>query len=156
MHIRQKELLEWCGVDEARYRHWRDVLSPLAARRGNKPHFTMGDVLALRLVKYLIDTVGIEPRHLKAITPAMFEDCRPDQWARLEHHVAILTFGPTVWSTQPRTSDLGAGNYLKVDIGAMVSALKAEVLGGTPSVSDIAASSIPDENASASRPTLAD
>jgi hypothetical protein len=66
------------------YRHWKSVLEPLSLRKGHKPCFSHGDLLALAVVKTLTDEVGIPVGCLAAVAGALFEQCSQHSWAKFE------------------------------------------------------------------------
>lgn len=82
-----REVLE---ISPETFRHWRTALAPLEARKGYRPCFTHGDLLAMAFVKALTDDAGIRVAYLKSIAVSLFKHCSGQSWAGIERTVLII------------------------------------------------------------------
>jgi hypothetical protein len=78
------------SLSQDTYRHWKSVLVPLSVRKGHKPCFSHGDLLALAIIKTLTDEVGIPVGNLEAVAKALFDQCSQESWARFERLVLFV------------------------------------------------------------------
>src|SRR5689334_13405855 len=70
------------GVSSETYRHWKKALAPLRRYRGHSPCFTLGDLLAVAVVRALSD-LGIRVGALTEIAEQLFALCSA-AWPTLE------------------------------------------------------------------------
>lgn len=90
MQYTQAQLRGAVGISLDTYRHWKRVLPPLAAKSGRAAAFSIGDIVAVSVVRRLTETAGIRVAHLSDVAPAIFEICNSSPWAALAS--ATLTF----------------------------------------------------------------
>ncbi|MDQ2069820.1 hypothetical protein [Natronospira bacteriovora] len=83
--LRPQEAQAFSGVTRAQLRYWRRFLMPLQKKSGNNPSFTLGDVLALRVVRRAISECGCEVRYLATAGQALFAKLNGPNWPRLAH-----------------------------------------------------------------------
>jgi hypothetical protein len=90
MKLTPGQLRETLGLSQDTYRHWKQALSPLAGRNGYRPCFTLGDLLALAMVKALIEDAGMRVGALQPVAEALFRICNASPWAALERSILVV------------------------------------------------------------------
>jgi len=83
------QVQETLQLSPAAFRHWKTALPPLCGRNGYSPCFTLGDLLALAVVKSLTEDVGIRIGALCGLAVDLFVHCS-QPWAVLERSVLIV------------------------------------------------------------------
>src|SRR6266568_5159474 len=72
------------------FRHWKKVLPPLWQRNGYSPCFSLGDVLAMALIKAMTDDAAIPVKALRAVSGNLFEQCGRQAWAGFERSMLVV------------------------------------------------------------------
>jgi hypothetical protein len=96
MKLTLGQVQEALGLSRDAYRHWQTVLPPLAVRKGRKPCFSHGDLLATAIVKALADDVGVPVSKLESVASSLFEQCGQHPWTKFERQIAIVF--PGTWN----------------------------------------------------------
>jgi DNA-binding transcriptional MerR regulator len=78
------------GLSRDAYRHWQTVIVALSVRKGHRPCFTHGDLLALAIVKSLTDEIGVPVGKLESVARTLFEQCSQQPWTRFERQAALI------------------------------------------------------------------
>jgi hypothetical protein len=94
------------GLSPAAFRHWKKELPPLRGRNGYTPCFSPGDLLAIALIKSLIEEAGITVRALNTLATELFSHLS-QPWAALERSVLIIEPTRHRVSTAPEAGTLG-------------------------------------------------
>lgn len=131
-NIRPKEAIEGAGISGTQLRNWKKCLPALKKKKGNTPSYSIGDVLALRMVRWLTESACISVSRLAPFSTALFKLCQVDAWPRVEHQLAVLNFETNSIETISRNSTSamqGMGGSLIIDIGKLVTALRAQYFG---------------------------
>ena len=84
------QLRQLLALPQETFRHWKKAIPPLADRNGYTPCFSPGDLLALALIKELVDDAGVKVSALAQITPQLFDVCNRHGWTQLERSVVVL------------------------------------------------------------------
>lgn len=84
------QLREMLDLTKDTYRHWKQALAPLAGRNGYRPCFSTGDLLAVAMVKALVETAGIKVSTLQPVAGELFRICNEMPWASLERSSLVL------------------------------------------------------------------
>ena len=84
------QVQETLQISPATFRHWKTKLSPLNGRNGYSPCFTLGDLLAMAVVKVLTEDVGIRVGNLLEIAGDIFSECNQSSWVGLERSVLMI------------------------------------------------------------------
>jgi hypothetical protein len=82
-----KEILP---ISQDTYRHWKITLSPLSGRNGHTRCFSLGDLLAMAIVKTLTEEIGIRVGNLQAVAVELFGHCDSSSWAGLERSTFVI------------------------------------------------------------------
>lgn len=82
-----KEILP---ISQDTYRHWKITLPPLGGRNGHTRCFSLGDLLALAIVRTLTEEVGIRVGNLQSVAVELFEHCDSSSWAALERSTFVI------------------------------------------------------------------
>ncbi|WP_316214825.1 hypothetical protein [Bradyrhizobium sp. SZCCHNR2035] len=77
------QLRETVGVSVEMYRHWKRVLPPFLDRQGYVPTFTIGDLVAARVLRCLTETFGVRAGHLSRLSVDIVRLCNETPWAKL-------------------------------------------------------------------------
>jgi hypothetical protein len=78
------------GLSPETFRQWKKVLPPLGERNGYRPCFSLGDLLAMALIKAMTDDAAIPVRAFEAISANLFDQCGRQGWASLERSVLLV------------------------------------------------------------------
>jgi hypothetical protein len=90
MKLTPGQVREVLDLSADAFRHWKGALPPLCGRNGYRPCYTLGDLLAMAIVKTLTDDVGVSIRYLTPIAAPLFEHCGQQPWAALERETFFL------------------------------------------------------------------
>jgi len=113
MKLTLGQVQDTLGLSRDTYRHWRTVILPLSVRKGHRPCFTHGDLLALAIVKTLVDQFGVQVRNLDSLARALFDQCGQHPWTKFERQVAVIY--PATWRLM-----FGAENQIPQLTGAAI------------------------------------
>ena len=78
------QLRDAVGISQETYRHWKKALPPLRGGAGHGPRFSVGDLLAVVVVKILTNDFAIRVSAISVIASALFETCNAVPWPALE------------------------------------------------------------------------
>jgi hypothetical protein len=90
MKLSPSQVREVLGLSPDTFRHWREALPPLAGRKGYRPCFTYGDLLAMAIVRALTEDAGVRIGALHAVATGLFEHCGRHSWAGVERSILVL------------------------------------------------------------------
>lgn len=90
MQFTPGQLRETVGISVETFRHWKRVLPPFANRKGYVPSFTIGDLLAARVLRALTESCGIRVGHLLNASEEIFRVCNSSGWTPLESGVLAI------------------------------------------------------------------
>ncbi|MBN9051039.1 MAG: hypothetical protein J0H78_16410 [Rhizobiales bacterium] len=83
MQFTPGQLRETVGISVETYRHWKRVLPPFADRQGYVAGFSIGDLVAARVLRCLTETFGVRAGHLSELSVAIVRLCNASPWAKL-------------------------------------------------------------------------
>ena len=90
MQFTAGQLRETAGISVETYRHWKRVLPPFSDRQGYIPTFSIGDLIAARVLRCLTETFGVRAGHLSSLSVEIVRLCNDTPWAKLANRdVAI-------------------------------------------------------------------
>src|SRR5260370_34646817 len=116
-------------LSPATFRHWKGALPPLGGRNGYAPCFTLGDLLAMAVVKILTEDVAIRVGSLHALALELFEHCARNSWAGLERMTLIIELAPARVSSIPETQPVPLdGLAISIPLRPLISVLRARLL----------------------------
>jgi hypothetical protein len=72
------------------YRHWKRVLPPFSDRQGYIPTFSVGDLVAARVLRCLTETFGVRARHLTRLSVHIVRLCNETPWAKLANGDLVI------------------------------------------------------------------
>ena len=78
------------GISAETFRHWKRVLLPLEGRNGYQPCFTHGDILAMGIVKSVVEGAAVRVGALTDIADDLFALCNEISWTALERSVFTI------------------------------------------------------------------
>jgi hypothetical protein len=76
------------SISQETLRHWRKVLPPLAAKKGRN-NFSLGDILALLVVKDLCSSLKIKVSEIIPIAEKLFDLCNPIKWESYRDNILV-------------------------------------------------------------------
>ncbi|MCS3585632.1 hypothetical protein [Bradyrhizobium elkanii] len=96
MQFTAGQLRETVGISVETYRHWKRVLPPFSDRQGYVAAFSVGDIVAARVLRCLTETFGIRTGHLSSLSVDLVRLCNGVPWAKLaDRDVVIDPVGQT-------------------------------------------------------------
>jgi hypothetical protein len=136
MRFTQAQLREAVGVSIETYRHWRSVLPPLTSHKGRAAHFTFGDLVALAVIRRVVEELGVGVSTIALPSTKLFAECRGEPWIASERRYAVLSlpFRPdpqSLASTLVHDADLVevvATGAIIIPIDPIVTALRTKLL----------------------------
>ena len=72
------------------YRHWKRVLPPFLDRQGYVPSFSVGDLVAARVLRCLTETFGVRAGHLSRLSVDIVRLCNETTWAKLANGDLVI------------------------------------------------------------------
>lgn len=133
MNLRPHQLLEFLGVSREKLRYWRGVLPPLQDKAGNRRAFTPADVLALLVLRDLLESAGCSIAALRPCAKSLFELLNQvADWTALGPVVVIMDIerGKVILSPKGQRDSGQHGRLLiSYDLTDGVASLKSYLLG---------------------------
>jgi hypothetical protein len=90
VHFTPGQLRETVGISVETFRHWKRVLPPFAGRKRYVPSFTIGDLLAGRILRILTEGCGIRVGHLTELSKEIARLSNTAPWTSLETEVLVI------------------------------------------------------------------
>ena len=84
------QLKDAVGISQETYRHWKKALPALQGGAGHGPRFSVGDILAVVVVKILTNDFAIRIGAISVIAHALFETCNAVPWPALERGKLVV------------------------------------------------------------------
>ena len=84
------QLRDAVGISQETYRHWKKALPPLRGGAGHGPRYTVGDLLAVVVVKILANDFAIRVGAISIIAGALFKTCNAVPWPALERGKLVV------------------------------------------------------------------
>jgi hypothetical protein len=92
MNFTPQQVRQILSIPQETLRHWRTTLPPLSGKKGYSPCFSAGDILALRIVKEIVDKFRIRVQVLVPNSVSLFNTCKGVNWGRT--YSQFLVFDP--------------------------------------------------------------
>ena len=90
MQFTAGQLRETVGISVETFRHWKRVLPPFAHRKRYIPCFTVGDLLAARILRSLTEGCGVRVGHLAKVSQEIVRVSNMAPWAALEDKTLVI------------------------------------------------------------------
>jgi hypothetical protein len=90
MQFTPGQLRETVGISVETFRHWKRVLPPFANRKRYTPCFTVGDLLAGRILRTLTEGCGVRAGHLAKVSQEIVRVSNAAPWAALEDKTLVI------------------------------------------------------------------
>jgi hypothetical protein len=84
------QLRETVGISVETYRHWKRVLPPFSDRQGYVPTFSVGDLVAARVLRCLTETFGVRAGHLGGLSVDIVRLCNGTPWTKLADRDVVI------------------------------------------------------------------
>ena len=125
MNLTPGQVREVLRLSEETLRHWKRVLPPLRNRNGYRPCFTYGDLLALAVVKSLVEEVGLTVGALATVAEDLFTICNEIGWLSAQRAKLIVqpAAGKVELAQEQRTLK-PFGTIIAVDLSGLVETLQ--------------------------------
>jgi hypothetical protein len=106
MRFTQAQVRELVGIPEETYRAWRKALPPLREHNGHAPTFTLGNILALTSVNWLVRCYGAKVSHLTLISSELFESCERATVAGIDASWLVISEDAVTLTLEAKLSSL--------------------------------------------------
>lgn len=90
MQFTPGQLRQTVGISVETFRHWKRVLPPFANRKRYTPCFTVGDLLAGRILRSLTEGCGVRVGHLAKVSQEIVRVSNMASWAALEDKTLVI------------------------------------------------------------------
>lgn len=107
MKLTPGQIRQALGLSQDAFRGWRATLPPLQGRTGYSPCFTPADLLALAIVKALVEGAGIRVGALTPVAATLFEITNQTSWPLLQRSVLIFNLRAGEIALVPETQPPG-------------------------------------------------
>jgi hypothetical protein len=142
MRFTQAQLREAVGISIETYRHWRTVLPPLYGHKGRAAHFGFGDLVAVAVIRCVVEELGVGISRVASASTPLFAGCRDETWLAQRRQYAVFSLPLRPADTEERIDLSGAlisapelGNELAfgaiiVPVEPIVAALRTKLFDG--------------------------
>lgn len=127
-------VMELTRLSPETFRHWRKVLPPLARRKGRK-RFSVGDILAILVLKEITSIFCIQIKGFAPVAERLFDICNVLNWESYKDKIMSINFEDLTIDFVNRNtmvSEIPAPLIL-VDISKHITRLKSKLLGESTS-----------------------
>ena len=107
MKLTPGQIREALSLSQDAFRGWRATLPPLQGRSGYTPCFTPADLLALAVVKTLVEGAGIRVGALTAVANTLFDITNQTSWPLLQRSVLVFNLRAGEIALVPATQTPG-------------------------------------------------
>jgi hypothetical protein len=90
MQFTPGQLRETVGISVETFRHWKRVLPPFADRKRYISCFTIGDLLAGRILRSLTEGCGVRVGHLAKVSQEIVRVSNTAPWTALEDKTLVI------------------------------------------------------------------
>ena len=90
MQFTPGQLREIVGISVETFRHWKRVLPPFAHRKRYIPCFTIGDLLAARILRSLTEGCGVRVGHLARVSQEIVRASNMTPWVTYEERTLVI------------------------------------------------------------------
>jgi hypothetical protein len=134
MQLTPAQLRETVGISVETFRHWKRVLPPFANRKRYVPCFTVGDLLAGRILRILTEGCGVRVGHLAKVSQEIVSVCNLAPWAALEDKtLAIDLLKGSCFLLKDGQQHCGSDFFLLCDMKPLMLDLRDALLQSHPS-----------------------
>ena len=84
------------GLSSQTVRHWRQVI-PSLKDRGDRPRFSAGDLLAMRVLDFWAHKLGARISAIADVSTALFDLCATESWNQIEHSLLVFDLAQSRW-----------------------------------------------------------
>jgi hypothetical protein len=108
------QLRGFVGISPETYRHWKKALPPLRRDRGHSPCFSLGDVVAVSVVRSLCTDLGLRVGAISAVADPLFERCNSAPWPVLERSRVVLDIPGQLVELRSDATDVAFGGTIVI------------------------------------------
>jgi MerR HTH family regulatory protein len=118
------------GLPQETLRHWRGTFSFLRDIRGHGPVYRPGQILALAIIKRLVQDCGLTVNSLKPVDGDLYGAVNGTHWSALESScLAIDLKGGSVAVVEGRSVDVHDSALLVLPFAPVITHLRRELTG---------------------------
>lgn len=122
--------MEVAGLSSQAMRHWRGVLPPLKGRSARHPCFSVGDLLALKVLQAWVEGTGGRIGRLEDSAAELFTLCVEESWPRIEQSFLGHDLKTGRWELVADTTALRWPNgAVLLPIGLLARELSSQLFG---------------------------
>lgn len=111
------------------YRHWKKALAPLRRGRGHSPCFSLGDLVAVSVIRSLAVDMAVRVGALTPIAETLFELCNLSPWPALERTKLVIDIRGEQLQLRPELAEIVSDQPLiTIPLGPMVARLRGQLL----------------------------
>jgi hypothetical protein len=133
MQYTQAQIREVTRLTKEGFRHWKRVLPALEARSGRGALFSYGDIVALAVIKTIVDTFGVQIAILKDQVQLLFDTCNKGNWVILGSEIVVIGGEQGVSFLASENFDkVGAQPIICVPLSPIVARIRAVLTGDHP------------------------
>ena len=127
------QLRETVGISVETFRHWRRVLPPFAKRKRYTPSFTVGDLLAGRILRRLTEGCGVRVGHLAKVSNEIVSVCNMAAWTSLEQKTLLIDLVRGTCRLAVQNDDVGPEDViLRCPLGPIIREVRDALLRSHP------------------------
>lgn len=135
MQFTPGQLREIVGISVETFRHWKRVLPSFAKRKRYAPSFTVGDLLAGRILRQLTEGCGVRVGHLTKVSSEIVRVCNMAAWASLERKALFVDLVSGTCRLAGQHDDLGKEDViLRCALGPIIREVRDALLRSHPTV----------------------
>lgn len=132
MRLTQAQVRQLSKVGEETFRVWRKALPPLGERSGRGPQFSFADVVAIIVIRKVVNGFGVQIQKLAEASPQLFEACADALWPNAAPSLLVISQDQvTLAPAALPISDLEAP-ALVVPLQPIIDELHDQVMQGSP------------------------
>ena len=111
------------------YRHWKKALTPLRRGRGHSPCFSLGDLVAVSVIRSLTIDMAVRVGALAPLAESIFELCNRSPWPMLERTKLVIDVAGAQLQLRPELAEITSDQPLiMIPLGPLVARLREEML----------------------------
>jgi hypothetical protein len=132
MQYTQAQIREVTRLTKEGFRHWKGAIPALEARSGRGALFSYGDIVALAVIKTIVDTFGVQITILKDQAQLLFESCNKGNWAILGSEIVVIGEQGAMFIASENLDEVGTQPIICVPLAPIVARIRAVLTGDHP------------------------
>jgi hypothetical protein len=129
MQYTQAQIREVARLTKEGFRHWKRVVPALEAKSGRRALFSYGDIVALSVIKTIVDTFGVQITTLKEQAELLFEACNKGNWTILGSEIVVIGEQGAMFLASENLDKVGTQPIICVPLAPIVARIRAVLTG---------------------------